>query len=169
MNTKLLTSVLTAGALALGTLAVGSAPNLAQSSPKYYCGTSSDGVPTTFARKATGEQIALIRWQRNWGGNLTPQQRCEEVSSNFQKASEKGALKFLATREKKGYQIVCAMPQADFPTGDCANYLFTVRRGEDAKTLVRSLEAVGAKAFGAITQAPGGWKLYELNGVFLEE
>lgn len=172
INNKTLSSLLTVGAITLGTLVSMGQPSLAQRSDKFFCGQSSDGTPTTFARRATGKLIALIRWEKAWGGEFTPQKRCEIVSRNFQEAYEQGSLTHLAVGEKNKYQVVCAMPRADIPVGECDHQLFTVRKGENANYIVQELRKAGSVAGSGPLRQVGGnnpWSIYELSGVFLED
>lgn len=167
INNKAVSSILTVGAIAMGTIVSMGQPSVAQRSDKYFCDNSTYSVPTTVARKATGKQIALISWERDWGGEYTPEKRCEIVSSNFQKAYEKGALNYLTVGQVNNENVVCAMARPDF---GCTNYLFTVSRSEDAEQIVSELILIGRGNAGTRPlRQTNNWRLYELKGVFLED
>lgn len=137
MKEKVITS-LVAGALALTGLTVGSKPIAAQDSyAKYYCGTSRDGVPTTFWSTETGGRIPVIRWQKQWGdGSITPQERCTKVSANFQAAYERGVIKYLTYGIANNQKVICST--GDFG-GKCEQTLFTLRSNEDPNKVIQAL------------------------------
>lgn len=173
MNKQL--SIALAGITAVSSVFSFNANSLAETPDKYFCGTSSDGVPTTFARDVIGKKIAVIRWEKEWGGNYTPQKRCELVSANFQKAYENGALENIGYGNYNGHTVVCAMKDISFPNfndkseskTDCTYHLFTLRLGSDGETTVKSLLEVGSSAGAPLVQSDS-WKIYELGEFFRE-
>ncbi len=167
-------SIVLAGITAVSSVFNFSAESLARTPDKYFCGTSSDGVPTTFARNVVGRKIAVIRWEKEWGGQYTRQKRCELVSANFQKAFEDGALELIGTGEYNNYRVICAMKEISWPNynnsetkTDCTHHLFTLRTGAEGDKVVNSLLQVGSSAGAPLVQS-NTWKIYELSEFYRE-
>ena len=76
---------------------------------QFACGSWRD-IPATVAQTPQGN-IPIIYWVSDWvndpSSNLTPQNRCEVVSQNFQEAADRGELKYITTGKKNGQDIVC--------------------------------------------------------------
>ena len=87
MKAKLIARMIAVSAMATGSIATMSQSSYGQTTT-YFCGMSKDGVPTTFARTATGQKIAVISWEKKWSSQYSPQVRCNEVSARFQNASQ---------------------------------------------------------------------------------
>lgn len=154
-NTKPIAAVL----IAFSTLAAISGTSKAQSSDKYFCGTSEDGVPTTFAQTVTGNQIPIIRWEKEWNEKFTPQARCEIVSENFQTAYEEGNLNYLVVGTKNDQSTICASRiYGEIPLNEnkeCKYHLFTLRNEDDPNEIVNNLETMGYRSSGALIQSNG--------------
>jgi Circadian oscillating protein COP23 len=168
MQLKLFAKILTVGLIALGAVATISPINQAQTNTyTYFCGTSSDGVPTTYARTVTGRKIAIIRWEKNWGGEYTPKVRCQTVSAKFQQAYEDGFLNYLTSGIKNGQKVVCAVRRYG---ESCGRDLLTLRPEEDPDEVIRILIAAGSRASGPIVQSEDGSPqyYYDMN-LFLRE
>ena len=147
---QLFVKALAVGAIALSAIASTSQPSSAETTNTYFCGTSNGGVPTTFARSATGRRIPIVRWFATLGGKYTPKVRCQEVSTRFQAAYEKGLLNYMTTGIMAGQQVVCASSQYG---GSCSHLLFTLKPGQNASEAIQALFDIGAQARGPITQA----------------
>jgi hypothetical protein len=102
MKAKLIANMLIANAIALGSIASMSHSSYAQNNT-YFCGTNRDGVPTTYARTATGKKIPVISWQKNWNSKFSAKERCEVVSARFQNASVDGVLNYRKYEWSKGF------------------------------------------------------------------
>ena len=154
--------------VACGFLVSVSETGKAQSSNTYFCGTSEDGTPTTFAQTLTGTQMPIIRWEKEWSEDYTPQSRCELVSDNFQKAYEEGNLNYLVVGEKNNQSTICASriygQVALNDKQECKDYLFTLRNGDDPDRVVSQLEAIGSTASTALIQSKGNSLTFESNG-----
>ncbi|MFB2893411.1 COP23 domain-containing protein [Aerosakkonemataceae cyanobacterium BLCC-F50] len=100
-------------------------PSLAQN-VTFFCGTS-NGAPATIARTSTGE-VPLIIWDiTNSGQGSSPQQRCEEVATNFQNSRSQGNLNYITTERKDGQLVVCFAAQENAP---CSGVLFPLNSTE---------------------------------------
>lgn len=155
--------------VASGALLVNAADSKAQSSNTYFCGASEDGTPTTFAQTLTGNQMPIIRWEKEWSDEYTPQSRCELVSDNFQQAYENGVLNYLVVGEKNSQSTICAsriygQVQLD-DNQECKNYLFTLRNADDPNEVVNKLETMGSAASSAIVQSEGNSFTFKSEGV----
>ncbi|TBR58944.1 hypothetical protein B4U84_24035 [Westiellopsis prolifica IICB1] len=151
MKTQLLVNILGAGAMTLAAIGAMSQPSSAQAKT-YYCSTSDDGVPTTFARTVTRKPIQVIRWEFSLGG-LKPAQRCQIVSDNFQKAYEQGQLNYLTWGFSNKTPVICAVSQYARSCRD-GMLLFTLKRKEDASLVLQHLD--GYTAGGPLVQSEDG-------------
>jgi hypothetical protein len=154
MNTKLLKGVLSACAIALGSIAAIGLPSYGQRSTySFFCGQSTDGVPTTFAQTATGKKIAVIRWVRQWSPKYPPKARCQAVSARFQYAYSAGVLNYLTHTEVNRQDVICAARRY----GDsCNQMLLTLKPGENVSQVIENLRQMGHTASGPLVQAPDG-------------
>ncbi len=147
MKPQLFLHVLTAGMIALGGIATISPPSFAQSKT-YFC-ESDNGVWTTFAKNYNNQKIPVIRWVKTLG-NYTPAARCQEVSSRFQSAYEKGILNYLTTGISGSQAVICAASQYG---GPCSQLLFTLKSPRDASSVLQNLVEIGYKARGPVLQS----------------
>ncbi|ARV63232.1 hypothetical protein BZZ01_25725 [Nostocales cyanobacterium HT-58-2] len=152
MKAKLFANIVAASALALGSVATMSHSSYAQTTT-YFCGTNRDGVPTTYARNATGRKIPVISWQRNWNSKFSPKGRCEVVSARFQSASVDGVLNYLTTGTMNGQKVLCAASRYG---GTCSHLLLTLRADDDASQVIENLRQMGYTASGPIIQSEDG-------------
>ena len=141
MNKRLSTAF--TGIIAVFSLFNFNAESLADTPDKYFCGTSSDGVPTTFVRRITGKNLALIRWERDDIKDFPPQKRCQLVSENFEKASKNGYLGSITGGFWKGNKVICATKVAG---GRCLQTLFTIKPNDDPDQVIKQLINVAAQA-----------------------
>jgi len=92
----------------------------------FFCGTS-NGSPATIARTSTGE-VPLIIWDIiNSGQGSSPQQRCEEASTNFQNYRNEGSFNYITTERRDGQLVVCFAPKENEP---CRGVLFPLNSNE---------------------------------------
>jgi hypothetical protein len=160
MKAKLFANMLIANAItkwALCAIALGSIATMSQSSyaqtNTYFCGTNKDGIPTTYARTATGRKIPVISWQRNWNNKFSAKARCEVVSARFQNASVDGVLNYLTTGNMNGQKVLCAASRYG---GTCSLLLLTLRADDDAGQVIENLRQMGYTASGPIVQSQDG-------------
>ncbi|MBD2412935.1 hypothetical protein FACHB389_06075 [Nostoc calcicola FACHB-389] len=148
MKPQLFLQVLTAGTIVLGSIASINPPSLAQA-PTYFCQKSNDGVWTTYAKNYNNKKIPIIRWVKSLG-EYTPKVRCQEVSSRFQKAYEKGVLNYLTSGISNSQAVICAASQYG---GPCSQLLFTLKSYKDASSVLQNLVEIGYRARGPILQS----------------
>lgn len=152
MKFQLYSRILTASILGLLSI-----PTLNQSSSAqtatYFCAQGRGGAPTTFARNATGKRIEVIRWQREWGGGITREERCQTVSARFQSASEEGLLNYITSGIMSGQKVVCVARDYGAP---CSAMLFTLRPNDNPNEVVRGLNLIGYRARGPVLQSEDG-------------
>ena len=105
---------------------------------KFVCGSWRD-IPTTVAQTSQGN-VPIIFWVSDWvndpSSNLTPQNRCETVSQNFQQAYDRGELKYITTGKKNDQDIVCV---AKSDGGVCESQLFTLKPGSNPTESLKQL------------------------------
>ena len=156
MQLRLFASILAASGIALSGITTISQRSNAQTNT-YFCDKSKDGVPTTFARTAAGDKIQIIRWERKRiVGNLTPQERCQKVSSKFQKASEAGVLNYLTTGVKNHQKVLCAAQR--YGETSCYFDLYTIVEKDDntVNKVIENLQELGFGVGGPVIQSSDG-------------
>lgn len=152
MKSQLYSRILTASIIGLLSTPALSQPSSAQT-VTYFCGKSRDGVPTTFAHNATGKRIEVVRWQREWGGGITREERCQKVSARFKSASERGLLNYITSGRMSGEKVVCVAKEYGAP---CSEILFTLKPEDNANEVVKALMGVGYRARGPVIQSDDG-------------
>ncbi|WP_017715919.1 COP23 domain-containing protein [Kamptonema formosum] len=165
MKSQLFAPAVAGLTLALGTLPVLTPPSQAQTAT-YFCGEGKNGVPTTFARNATGRKIEVIRWAKEWGGGISREDRCKIVSERFQSASAKGILSYLTHGVMGGQKVVCAASEYGAP---CSDLLFTLRPEDDPAAVINALFGVGYRAKGPLSQGNGESQIYIDMNLLLQE
>ncbi len=160
MTVKLLKSGVST-LLAAGTLSLGmnlGTPSQAEGLEMFFCSTAADGVPTTYVSTPRGNQLPLIRWEKEWGGGITKEDRCQIVSTKFQKAYTNGNLQYITDGFINGYKVICAASEYG---GACSNdILFTLRREDDPKETIQQLFQAGSFAGKPLTQTNGKVRYY---------
>lgn len=112
-------------AIAFSSAIVTPQPSLAQN-VTFFCGTS-NGSPATIARTGTKE-VPLIIWDvTNSGQGSSPQQRCEEVATNFQNSRNEGSFNYITTERRDGRLVVCFATKENEP---CSGVLFPLNANE---------------------------------------
>ncbi|MGI8501432.1 MAG: COP23 domain-containing protein [Hassallia sp.] len=122
----------------------------------FYCGKS-NSVPTTFVRTQDGKNLPIIRWITTSLGSkeLTPVQRCQQVSWRFQKSYDNGTLRYIKAGILNAQPVICATAQKNAACTD-RNLLFTLKRGSDPNATARQLFDRRALAAGNATNQLGG-------------
>ena len=123
-------------------------------STTFYCGKSKNvNVPTTFVRTQDGKNLPIIRWTNKL--ELTPQQRCEQVSRRFQKSYDNGTLRYITAGMLNGQSVICAAAQKNAVCTD-RTLLFTLKRGSNPNATARQLFDRNALAAGNTTNQVAG-------------
>lgn len=118
---------------------------------------SGERHPTTYIWTAS-KKIALIRWKKNWGNFLTPQERCEAISPRFQKAYESGTMQFITNGVMNGQPVICTTSENG---GACQTLLMTLRPQENSfKTLFELKELLGGKQAPPVPHSSGAPQVY---------
>jgi len=131
------TAALTLGALALGAVTAFNQPSYAQGTT-FYCGVSSDGIPTTFANTRRG-RVQVVKWTSDFftDSGYSPERRCQEVSSRFQRHHSSGQLNFLTAGYLNGQPAICAGNSS--PPCTSEKLLFTLKPGSDAAARIQQI------------------------------
>jgi hypothetical protein len=95
----------------------------------------------------------VIQWKREWGGGITPKQRCEIVSARFQEASDQGLLNYITSGRKNGEKVICVTKEYGAP---CSMVLFTLKPEDNASQVLKDLMGVGYRARGPVIQSDDG-------------
>jgi hypothetical protein len=148
MKPQLFLKVIMAGTIALSSMATFMPISLAQSKT-YFCEKSNDGVWTTYAKNYNNKKIPIIRWVKTLG-EYSPSSRCQQVSSRFQRAYDKGILNYLTSGVNRGQAVICAASQYG---GPCSQLLFTLKSHKEASSVLQSLVEIGYRARGPIMQS----------------
>jgi len=124
--------------------------NVAQAQPtkNIYTCINEKGIPTTVVDTKRG-RIRLVVWESDYfrGSGWTPQKRCEEVTSRFQKFSDNGTLKQITTGKtvlanQKIYNIICvAATNKPGMQGQCLQdgLLLILESGDNPKEVLNNL------------------------------
>jgi len=136
------TAALTLGAIAIGTVTAFNQPSYAQGTT-FFCGVSRDGVPTTFANTRRGT-VQVIKWTSEAfsEAGYTPERRCQEVSSRFQRLHNSGQLRFVTAGYLNGQPAICAGNSS--PPCTDAKLLFTLKPGSDAAERIQRIFEIGS-------------------------
>ncbi|GGA07050.1 COP23 domain-containing protein [Okeania sp. KiyG1] len=154
MKLKSILSAIAASAVAIGSIATFSQSSFAQRGKTvYFCGKSSTGIPTTYARTASGKRIPIISWQKPWSNEFTPEKRCQIVSQKFQKAEEEGVLNYLTSAVASNSNVICGTRRYG---GPCNIVLFTLRDEDQPNEVLGALFGTGFKASGPLIQSEDG-------------
>ncbi|KOP23910.1 hypothetical protein AMR41_24020 [Hapalosiphon sp. MRB220] len=122
----------------------------------FYC-SQNNGVPTTFVHTQNGKRLPIIRWvSRNFSGKeLTPQQRCQQVSNRFQRSYDNGMLRYIKTGILNKQPVVCAAIQKNAACTD-TTLLFTLKPGSNPDATLRQIMDRRALAAGKAVDQNGG-------------
>ena len=137
MKPQLLTTFLTAGAIALGGLSINSQPSQSQPAPGqrgFWCDTSSD-IPTTMYQNSQDLQEPWIRWTSDAfsASGYDPVTRCQQVSGRLETYRTNQQLKYITVGIMNQQSVVCTASQVN---GRCEDLIYTLKPGQDAvKTL----------------------------------
>ncbi|MCV3212017.1 COP23 domain-containing protein [Plectonema radiosum NIES-515] len=161
MKIKIYSQVLTGFARVFGIAGLTSLATSAMNLPSYAEGTTfycdkSNSVPTTVVRTLDGKNLPIIRWiTTSSSKELTPVQRCQQVSRRFQKSYDNGTLRYIKAGILNGLPVVCAAAEKNAACTD-RNLLFTLKPGSDPNATARQLFDRRALAAGNATNQFGG-------------
>lgn len=142
-----LTAAVTLGAIAIGTVTAFNQPSYAQGTT-FFCGLSNDGTPTTFANTRRGTVAVVVWYSTHFSySGYTPERRCQEVSSRFQRLYSTGQLNFLTAGYLNGQPAICA-GNSNPPCTD-AKLLFTLKPGSDAAARIQQIFNISVGASNA--------------------
>ncbi|NEP53001.1 MAG: hypothetical protein F6K65_31060 [Moorea sp. SIO3C2] len=159
MNVKLITKIVTVGAIALSSLGLNVKSSQAQNT-NFFCGMS-QGIPTTIASTARGN-VPIIRWVSGYfsRSGYTPQVRCQEVSSRFQSYYNQGILSYITTGIMNNQPVVCVTSSNG---GPCAGLLFTLKRRQNASRTLQQLFDIRQGASGPLYESTGGSRKFSID------
>ncbi|MEG4486640.1 COP23 domain-containing protein [Microcoleus sp. D2_18a_B4] len=142
-----LTAAVTLGTIAIGTVTAFNQPSYAQGTT-FFCGVSSDGIPTTFANTRRGT-VQVVKWTSDFftDSGYSPERRCQEVSSRFQRHHSNGQLNFLTAGYLNGQPAICAGNSS--PPCTSEKLLFTLKPGSDAAARIQQIFYIGTGASNA--------------------
>ncbi|MDF5718088.1 MAG: COP23 domain-containing protein [Rhizonema sp. NSF051] len=130
MILPLLGRVLVATAITISTTATINHPSYAGSKSKFSC-TKLNGIPVTMVKTSRGNE-PMIRWvDRGFiSSGYTPQERCQTVSTKFQRYYDNGKLYLTGRDNLNGYPVLCI---ANRQGASCSpeNVLVTLKPGTD--------------------------------------
>ncbi|MBZ8179914.1 MAG: COP23 domain-containing protein [Oscillatoria sp. PMC 1051.18] len=132
----------------------------------FFCGASSDGVPTTLASTSQGK-TAVIRWVSEYfsSSGYHPQKRCNQVSQRFQKYYQLGILNYITTGIIERQEVICVSSAYG---GPCDGVLFTLQPGESASRVIQGLFDIGKFGLNPLKQSSGESQIYIDFHKFLE-
>jgi hypothetical protein len=157
MNWRRITILLSASAIATTSITLSPKVVQAESRVQFVCSQSfnrNDGrrYPTTVAWTKRGK-VAIIQWTKAWTNKITAQQRCEEVSSRFEQAYNKGTLNFITNGTMNGQRVICTTSES----GRACETLLMTLRSEDLRPKDKSLTILNTLKDllnGRLTQQP---------------
>jgi hypothetical protein len=161
VNLKFIATAVTTGAIALSSIPFAAIEANAQQDVQFICSESYDRssgqrFPTTFAWTQRGK-IAVIRWKNPWG-NITPKERCEQVSPRFGQAYNNGNLKFITNSSVNGQPVICTTTQYG---GSCQTMLMTLRSGDNSFKILNELKDIlGGRGTGPVVHSSGAAQAY---------
>jgi hypothetical protein len=153
MNMKSLALSFTTLALTLGTTAtfLQSSQAIPPTVSQYVCRADMSGVPTTYAVVNGGSGLVpIVRWSRGSLGGVLPEQRCTEVTKNFNRLHIGQGNYVLKARSTPSGRIICLTQpgQACTRSENEATLLFTLRPEDGAQWTINRLNKIG-EAFSA--------------------
>ncbi|NEQ66541.1 MAG: hypothetical protein F6K21_13750 [Symploca sp. SIO2D2] len=107
----------------------------------FYCGTYK-GLPATIVRHPAKGDVVMITWSSNYfGGNYSPQRRCEIVTQKFNLNAANGNLKFIISGSHKNLPVLCASLKYESSDIECNSrqVLFTLRPSDNAQEALKKL------------------------------
>ncbi|WP_254174902.1 COP23 domain-containing protein [Planktothrix pseudagardhii] len=128
---------------------------------QFYCGVSSDGIPTTFVKNSRGT-FPVIRWVSRIfdDAGYVPETRCRQVSSKFQQFYERGLLNYVTTGRVNQQPVICVSNRQE---GPCLGVLFTLKPEQNANRTLQQLFDLRANASAGPLEESKGRFYLDLN------
>ena len=134
---------------------------------KFVCGMSR-GVPATLVRTSRGN-IPIIRWvDTAFPQPWTPERRCEEISSRFQRFYDNGTLDYLRAGKVSNQSVLCVAGERG---GSClpGGILVTLKPGTSPQeTLDRIMDYRGRSSGGIIELSGAGLVSLKNDAAYLD-
>jgi hypothetical protein len=170
MKSLLLAKILMVALSVISTFKVN--PTQAQGSKNVYTCISNNGVPTTVVDTKRG-RIELIVWKSDYfrASDWTPQKRCEEVSSRFQKFSDQGTLRYVTTGVISNQKVICVAKPLPGKGYNCMgdSLLITLQPEDNPSEVLKNLFSNAARVGGTpVTRDPEGKYIFPMND-YLEQ
>jgi Circadian oscillating protein COP23 len=104
----------------------------------FYCDTSGS-VPVTRIRTGRGDE-SFIQWRTGFSRGYGAAQRCQEVSSRFQRLYTRGRVYLTSRANVNGHPVIC---YAESENGACnaSNVLVALRRGTNHRNALLRFKA----------------------------
>lgn len=145
-------------------LSLAAVPAQASEDVQFICASGYDRrankrFPTTFAFLMPNKKVAVIRWKFPWfNSDLSPQQRCQNVSARFQSAYNNGSLNFITNTKVKGQPVICTSHSRG---GACNVVLLTLRPSDDPIEVLTILkDALRGRATQPLMHGSGERQIY---------
>ncbi|MEH2056549.1 MAG: COP23 domain-containing protein [Nostoc sp.] len=145
MQLKPIISLLTGCALTVGCITSIPSQAKADDEVRFICASGYDQAtnlrfPTTYAWTERGK-IAIIRWKYAWFNSktVTPEERCELVSSRFQTAYNNQSLAYIANGTVNNQPVICTAKKED---AACDTTLLTLRPQDDPLQILDDLKDI---------------------------
>ncbi len=145
MNLKSITFLLTGCLLTANCITSVVSQAKADDEVRFICASGFDQrankrLPTTYAWTPRGK-IAVVRWKYSWFNSQTisPQKRCEDVSSRFQTAYNNQTINYITNGTANGQGVICTARQKD---GACNTTLLTLRPQDDPVEILSDLKDI---------------------------
>ena len=118
----------------------------------FACGVSK-GSPTTYAIKANGSQVPVIRWTSTVfdAAGWSQERRCKEVSNRFNNLLKQGRLTYITTGRINSLPVICT---ASSKSSGCSSdsLLYTLKPGQNATATLLDLLEIRVKARGPLNE-----------------
>ena len=127
----------------------------------FYCGVSSDGIPTTFVRNSRGT-FPVVRWVSRIfdDAGYVPETRCRQVSSKFQQFYERGLLNYVTSGRVNQQPVICVSNRQE---GPCLGILFTLKPEQNAQRTLQQLFDIRSNASAGPLEESQGRFYLDLN------
>ena len=163
MNLKSITFLLTGCVLTATCITSIVSQAKADDQVRFICASGFDQTankrfPTTYAWTPRGK-IAVVRWKYSWfDSQISPQQRCQDVSSRFQNAYNNQSLSYITNGTVNGQGVICTARQKD---GACDTTLLTLRPKDDPLEILSDLkDRLRGRGTGPIQHSSGKSQVY---------
>jgi hypothetical protein len=145
----------------------------AQTAKQVYRCINHKGNPTTVVDTPRG-RVELIVWQSTAlnSSGWTPERRCQEIASRFQKFADNGKLRYISTGIINGQNVICVVNREPGVGYICIKdgLLLTLQPEEDPKQVLKDLFSSASKVGGTpITRDPEGKEIFAIDKYINEQ